>query len=656
MKCNIKYIIVVDNSDKQHYVKLSDGVNIITGKSSTGKSALIEIFDYCFGSSEYTVPVGVITNSAAIYCLVLMINKKSLVLARKPDDNKICLKEENEEFISDVNKFSLAYFDKCDFLTLPDFKVELARYFGLTITDTTDDDSIIQFTGKKKGRPSIRNIVSYILQHQNLVANKHALFYRFDEKQKRDQVIDQFKIFSGFVDQNYFILKSQLKDLERELKNLQIKKDKEEINIKSVREQIIYLLNEYNAVVGKPLFQEDIEQIFRYPKNRLQQLINISISIDYASNQYSDELNKLELQRDKLILEIRELESKFLNLSSSIDYANKYKDKSNSLFNVDVSFDESSTICPFCKSTHTMLINETNNLKSAIDWLNKELDKTPYFLDSFEEERKNINNEIMPKKQSLNSIVSKIKKLKDINEKLKQKQSLEYQAQNLIYKIASFFENYIEIYSSEVDKLIKENKKLIRSIKSQLKEKYNVESQIQNANLKINAKMNEIGENFDFEEAYKPINLNFEIETFNLYHQINNKRIPLRSMGSGANWLYCHLSLFLSLQAYFCSLGGKSIIPSFLFIDQPSQVYFPSIETDEEENFDASKLRKDVDIIAVTNMYNQFYKFCQKIEKETGIKPQLIVTDHADNLELDGVEFDSLVDNRRWRSRGFMDV
>lgn len=54
MRSYLKYIAVIDHNNNQHYVELFSGINIITGKSSTGKSALIEIFDYCFGNSEYT--------------------------------------------------------------------------------------------------------------------------------------------------------------------------------------------------------------------------------------------------------------------------------------------------------------------------------------------------------------------------------------------------------------------------------------------------------------------------------------------------------------------------------------------------------------------------------------------------------------------------
>ena len=59
-----------------------------------------------------------------------------------------------------------------------------------------------------------------MLQHQNLIANKHSLFYRFDEKEKREQTIEQFKIFAGYVSQEYFTKRQELNEIEIELKRL----------------------------------------------------------------------------------------------------------------------------------------------------------------------------------------------------------------------------------------------------------------------------------------------------------------------------------------------------------------------------------------------------------------------------------------------------
>jgi hypothetical protein len=186
------------------------------------------------------------------------------------------------------------------------------------------------------------------------------------------------------------------------------------------------------------------------------------------------------------------------------------------------------------------------------------------------------------------------------------------------------------------------------------------------------------GERFDFETGYKPIHLRLSLDTFDLWHEIDERhRVFLRAMGSGANWLASHLVLFLSLQRYFCELGDSCAIPPVLFIDQPSQVYFPAV-LDGREKFDPHELARidatrspdaasdpasgqrsvDEDLAAVSNLFDQLVRHCNETAHATGIRPQIIVTDHADNLHLSsGTEFESLV-RARWRAKGagFIDM
>ncbi|WP_034584872.1 DUF3732 domain-containing protein, partial [Acinetobacter sp. HR7] len=161
----------------------------------------------------------------------------------------------------------------------------------------------------------------------------------------------------------------------------------------------------------------------------------------------------------------------------------------------------------------------------------------------------------------------------------------------------------------------------------------------------------------------------FSFETFDLYHLTpENEKIYLRSMGSGANWLYSHITLFLALHKYFAELGAECSIPSILFFDQPTQVYFPNFNRDnsltfeeqrEEEAIQRQKLKLensvDEDIKAVENLFNQFANYCKEIESYNAFSPQIIVIDHADNLNLDdGNDFESFVNGNRWRVRGLI--
>lgn len=61
MRSFLKAIILFNNSGAKREVDLNEGVNIITGRSKTGKSALVEIIDYCLCSRRSTIPKGKIT-------------------------------------------------------------------------------------------------------------------------------------------------------------------------------------------------------------------------------------------------------------------------------------------------------------------------------------------------------------------------------------------------------------------------------------------------------------------------------------------------------------------------------------------------------------------------------------------------------------------
>lgn len=62
----------------------------------------------------------------------------------------------------------------------------------------------------------------------------------------------------------------------------------------------------------------------------------------------------------------------------------------------------------------------------------------------------------------------------------------------------------------------------------------------------------------------------------------------------------------------------------------------------------------DDDLNTVAKMFTVLAKFCDDTAQEVGNKPQIIVCDHADRLELgEGYNFEDFVADR-WRDRGFI--
>ena len=285
MNARILHIGVLDIQGQVHAVSFKKGVNVVTGRSSTGKSALIEIFDFCFGSSDFTVPVGVITDCADLYFTVMKVNESALVLARRSKDTRVFLKEELDlQRLEQVDTLNVDYFDDDYFSPLSDFLKELKRYFGVVVTDIDEDLAARGWRGAKSSTPSARSFTSFMLQHQNLVANKHAIFYRFDQKEKREQAIDHLKIFLGFADQTYFIKSQELNVLLQEQRLLERSIPRREGARDTAKSKLLNALREYEAISGKTLI-DDLNNAVTHPKPTLRTLREAKVEVVADINQ-----------------------------------------------------------------------------------------------------------------------------------------------------------------------------------------------------------------------------------------------------------------------------------------------------------------------------------------------------------------------------------
>src|SRR5215510_7961939 len=64
-------------------------VNVISGSSKTGKSAVIPIVDYCLGSDRCAIPVGVIRDACEWFGIVVETAEGQKLLARRePGDQQ----------------------------------------------------------------------------------------------------------------------------------------------------------------------------------------------------------------------------------------------------------------------------------------------------------------------------------------------------------------------------------------------------------------------------------------------------------------------------------------------------------------------------------------------------------------------------------------
>lgn len=666
MKTLIHEIGVIDKLGNRHPVNFKKGLNIVTGKSSTGKSALIEIFDYCFGSSENTIPKGVITTSAAIYYVALSVNEQDMIIARDPDIVTKAFFRRVESFNSD--DIERDYFNSSYFRPLDEFKRHLRGFF-LDIDDV--DVSLAARANRrfnaKAATPSIRSFTSFMLQHQNLVANKHALFYRFDEKAKRDQAIEHSKIFLGLVDQKYFHLSQEKERLSGDIKRLERQKETNKRTSGNYKQNVGPALSQLYALMG---FKDDplsLEKILRHPQDAKDQLDNIIVpeKIDHNSDAVTQRYNQLKLARNQKTAELRKLQRQAASINKHIQEEERFVDNIKQ-FSSPKHVHISTSVCPFCHTEKDTLRESAEKLQQAITKVSGSLAQARPMKAKFESTLVDVQRKTEVISRESTALNQQITDIEKTEQQLAEKKSLYESILMQKAKLFMLLDTLNMADDAELEKQIKEIRKQLKAINKEL-QKYDVKNELEKASGKVNEYMAEVGSHFEFENSYKPINLHFSFETFDLYHLTpTNEKIYLRSMGSGANWLYCHMTLFLALHKYFAELGDNCAIPSILFFDQPTQVYFPNFNRDNSESFEDQKSQEleqrtnterpvDEDVKAVENLFSQLSIYCNELELSNGFSPQIIVTDHADNLTLTGgVSFESLVNGNRWRMRGLI--
>lgn len=422
------------------------------------------------------------------------------------------------------------------------------------------------------------------------------------------------------------------------------------------------LLAEYKVISGTNLTTLAGEQIASSVKSSFKKIRDLNIKIDSAADTYTERKRALEEERSKQTLVVRELQDKLYAVRSSISLTEDFA-KTIAQIPVPEYAEISESHCPFCEAPSPHVEDEANKLTVAIDWMNTELKTTSYARESFREHEGKLLKMLLAEKEKLSDIQVKINQMGKQVEDLKKSKTVDEIALRVKHRLEGVIEDYSNKPKSEFEGVRQAIKKRLNEIQPLLDE-YDVPGKMSDLSNLINSEMARIGSDFDFEEAYKPINLKFDLHTFDLWHESSTMgNVYLRSMGSGANWLYTHLTLFLALHSVFALKHKDGCkIPPILFLDQPTQVYFPAKIDHRPEGFDPQALavltdraeHADEDIGSVTKMFDKLVEFCEQTHAVTGIEPQIIVTDHADDLKLNGeADFQSFV-RKTWRKRGFI--
>lgn len=637
MKAIIHSILIFDSVGERREVELEPGLNIITGDSKTGKSAILEIVDYCFFSSRSTIPKGVVEDFASLYVLVLKASEKYLVIARPSsssgDGSKCRLKVETS--VESIETLSFDSLATAELRPIKEVQGEVERHLGISVLDTRRDGDESKQAGG--GKASLRSSVPLLFQHQNLIANKHSIFYRFDDFYKRKKTLEDFPVLIGWANSEYFRLYRELEEKKKSLaaeKKLlkRLKLDSEQLASR-LRSEI----GGYYKLVGREL---DAGTSLTDLK-RLARVLPDVEAVTYADANLKREIEKAATSRDSLRSDLARTEALLstLEANSTLSYESISKLGFLSTSNTDGTHPEA-PVCPVCHQECSELADELQMIGESKSQLISELEKIhTYSADNSEqiEEVRGVRNKLKREVTRLSGEISTLQSKDQELQRSKPLREIALHAKGATEaRISNLLSNSNGDSSVDIDELQEE----IETLKKRI-EGFNLDAIINDAESFLSDHMTRICNQLDFESELKPGTLRFDLRTFSFhYHFQDKEKILLSEMGSGANWLACHLSLFLALLRLNCK-SADSAIPAFLFVDQPSQVYFPTKYGVPEEG-----ASKDENILQVRNIFKVLAEEIESISDDHDFQPQVVVMEHADEPE-----FDEYI-RKRWKKDG----
>ena len=591
-------------------------LNVIPGESKAGKSAVGDIIEYCMGGKSCNIAVGIVRDNVDWYGLLLQFESNRVFIARKNpkpgmQSTSFCYYEIGADIESP---------EKADFSTNTNtdgIEKLLTKQIGISENIHMPEEN----ESRAPLEANIRHTLFYCFQSQDEVTARNHLFHRQSEGLPITNAIrDTMPYFLGSVDENAVLLAAERRTKDRELRMLTRQVADAEYISGAGTEKAVALLVEAEAVG----LITDIHDLDKTDFAKLYDALkNIQLLTQCVPSGSMDHLSALQLR-------LREKEDELSELRGSLSEAKAYLADASGfrgalehqkvrLESIGL-FEKLDFIpgkCPLCSGTLNpeppgvaRLKDSIRALDQSINRVEKERPQLGHFIDQQEAKISALKKEINVIKAEIEGIYTQKEdadRIRDLNDR----------RAKVFGRISYWLEN-VELADNTV-----ESKRRIKKLEERIAEidailsNDSVKDRVASALSVIQTDMTTWAKELEMEYAGSPYRLDMGKVTVVVDH---GRPIPLKEMGSGANWLGSHLITMFGLHKYF--LNQNRPVPNFLFLDQPSQVYFPEGSTADE----------DMDVQAVTKVFN----FIRERVTEMEGKMQVIVVDHA---KLDDADF-----------------
>jgi len=594
-------------------------LNIVTGGSKTGKSALLDIVDYCWGRDECTVPRGEIRRSVSWFAILLDRNGEGILIARK--------NPESPAKVSDTIYFQRGVevlpLDASNFeknATTDGLRVHLSGLLGIS-------ENLYRPEAGSTRLPleaSSGHAILFCLQFQYEIANPRLLFHRQSDQYIPSAIKDSLAYFMGAMGEDHFLKLKRYEEARARLRKL----EREFAEAKALSDEAT---GRARALVGEAR-RHNLLSVDTLPDTtaELRALLEAAVSDSAAPTTTLDDptadLSDLEEKRRQVrgtLQDVRDEISDLLRLQREAgDFEREAQEQRARLSTIGLLSAEATAhdLCPLCDTHLSTPVPSVNELEQSLRSLEQQLQSverdSPRLqgrMRELETERGRIEEELRAVQRDIGQRIAE-------NERLRVEQAQFTEQARVRGRIGYYLENVRTVTADGGVRLtIARTRAEVEELGKAIDQEA-LEERLATALGLVGRDLTHLAGLLGLEHGENALRL--DRKNLTVVADTIEGPLPLTEIGSGENWVGYHVAAHLALHKLF--RARERPVPAFLMMDQPSQAHYPP-----ERDVGEITGTDDEDQIAVARLYKTIFDFSQNL----GPNMQLIVTDHVELLK-----------------------
>lgn len=621
MSIQIHDIVIYSHDGRRRDLELRPGkVSIVTGASKSGKSALIDVVDYCFGSGECHVPEGPIRRSVAWFGLRLELDSGQAFVARRCPTARAASSEECFVEIGDVVNIPVAS-QLRQTTNTKGLIALLTAWCG--IRDNVHEPPPGQTRAALSA--TVRHALALCFQPQDEIIRRQQLFHGCGDSFVAQALKDTLPYFLGAVDNEYVRKREELRRLKDELRSC----DRRLAELQALRGDGVSKANSLLAQARDVGLTTADPSSWEATVAALQVVGITSIASVEPGLPDGAEFDRLSTERARLRDEQRRLQDEIIAVRAYADdergFAREAREQQARLQTIGI-FDgtEPGHTCPMCAQplVDPLKPPSAEEIKGTLATLSTRLSSVTQAAPQIEKAVAELEEKLQRFRTALIKNRAAMEAVRTVSDRLAQVQDETARQAHILGRIALYLESLPELPDT---KDLEDNAAALRAqcveLETELSDERILERIASIASI-LGQQMTEWARKLELEHSKYPLRL--EVKKLTVVADTADGPVPMNKMGSGENWVGYHLISHLALHLWFAE--HKRPVPRFLFLDQPSQVYFPP-----ERDVDGSMaLVSEDDRLAVSRMLKLIFEVVKAAASGGSSGIQVILTEHAD--------------------------